>query len=45
MCAAAAVASMQGLIYDGTIFPMAGMQLVLGLLAWSIWARLRQYTV
>ncbi len=44
MCAAAAVASMQGLIYDGTVFPMAGMQLVLGLAALSVWARLKQYT-
>ena len=45
MCAAAAVASMQGLVYDGTVFPLVGMQLFLGLTAWIIWNRLKRYTV
>lgn len=45
MCAAAAVASMQGLIYDGTVFPLVGMQLLLGLTTWIIWNRLKRYTV
>ena len=37
MCTAAAVSAMQGLIYDGTIFPMAGMQVVLSLATLMIW--------
>ncbi len=45
MCAAAAVASMQGLVYDGTVFPLVGMQLLLGLATWIIWNRLKRYTV
>ncbi|MEC7487984.1 MAG: multidrug effflux MFS transporter [Pseudomonadota bacterium] len=45
MCAAAAVALLQGLIYDGTVFPMVGMQLVLSLISWIIWSRLKRYTV
>ena len=45
MCAAAAVSLLQGLIYDGTVFPMVGMQLFLGVAAWIIWSRLRRYTV
>ena len=45
MCAAAAVASMQGLVYDGTVFPLVGMQLFLGLTTWIIWNRLKRYTV
>ena len=44
MCAAAAVALVQGLIYDGTVFPMVGMQLLLGLATWLIWSRLKRYT-
>lgn len=45
MCAAGAVAVLQGLIYDGTVFPMVGMQLVLGVVAWTIWSRLKRFTV
>lgn len=45
MCAAAAVAWMQGLIYDGTVYPMVGMQLVLGLATWIIWVRLKRHTL
>lgn len=45
MCAAGAVAVVQGLIYDGTVFPMVGMQLVLSLAAWIIWSRLKRFTV
>ena len=44
MCAAASVALVQGLIYDGTMFPIAGMQLFLGVIAWMIWRRLRRFT-
>ena len=45
MCAAAAVSLVQGLIYDGTVFPMVGMQLLLGLATWINWSRLKRYTV
>ena len=45
MSAAAAVASMQGLIYDGSIYPMVGMQVALGLVTWIIWARLKRYAM
>lgn len=45
MCAAAAVSLVQGLIYDGTVFPMVGMQLLLGLAAWITWNRLKRYAV
>ena len=45
MCAAAAVALVQGLIYDGTVFPMVGMQLLLSLITWIIWNRLQRYAV
>jgi DHA1 family bicyclomycin/chloramphenicol resistance-like MFS transporter len=45
MCAAAAVSLVQGLIYDGTVFPMVGMQLLLGVATWIIWSRLKRYTV
>jgi DHA1 family bicyclomycin/chloramphenicol resistance-like MFS transporter len=45
MCAAGTVAVVQGLIYDGTVFPMIGMQLFLSLAAWVIWSRLKRYTV
>jgi len=45
MCAAAAVSLVQGLIYDGTVFPMVGMQLLLGVATWIIWRRLKRYTV
>ena len=45
MCMAAAVAVVQGLIYDGTVFPMIGMQLLLGLAAWMIWRHLKRYAV
>ena len=45
MCAAAAASLVQGLIYDGTVFPMVGMQLLLGLTTWIIWSRLKRYTV
>mgnify|MGYP003642942075 CR=1 FL=1 len=44
MCAAASVALVQGLIYDGTVFPMVGMQLFLGIAAWIIWRRLKRFT-
>lgn len=44
MCAAAAVSYAQGLIYDGTVFPMAGMQLALGLCSWLIWIRFNRLT-
>lgn len=40
MCAAAAVSALQGLIYDGTVFPMVTAQLVLGLATLMIWNRL-----
>lgn len=45
MCAAGAVAVVQGLIYDGTVFPMVVMQLFLSLAAWITWSRLKRYTV
>jgi DHA1 family bicyclomycin/chloramphenicol resistance-like MFS transporter len=45
MCAAGAIAWLQGLIYDGTLFPMVGMQLLLGLTSWIIWDRLKRYTI
>ena len=41
MCAAAAVSLAQGLIYDGTLYPVVGMQVALGLAAWLIWTRLQ----
>lgn len=44
MCAAGAVALLQGIIYDGSVFPMVGMQLVLSLAAWIIWRRLKRHT-
>jgi len=37
MCAAAVVSVMQGLIYDGTVFPMVGMQAVLSFATLVIW--------
>ena len=43
MCAAAAVSLVQGLIYDGTVFPMVGTQLLLGLAAWIVWRGLRRH--
>lgn len=45
MCAAAAVSLLQGLIYDGSVFPMIGTQLVLGLVTWLIWQRLKRHTL
>jgi MFS transporter, DHA1 family, multidrug resistance protein len=45
MCAAAAVSLLQGLIYDGSVFPMIGTQLVLGLVTLLIWHRLKRHTV
>ena len=45
MCAAAAVSLTQGLIYDGTLLPVVGMQAALGLAAWLVWVRLRRYVV
>ena len=39
-CAGAAVAAMQGLIFDGSVFPMVGMQALLGLAALVVWHRL-----
>jgi len=45
MCAAAATALLQGLIYDGTMFPIIGIQLLLGVAIWIIWNRLKRYTV
>ena len=43
MCAAATVSAMQGLIYDGTLFPMVGMQVVLSFVALMIWNRLSRH--
>ena len=43
MCAAGAVSLVQGLIYDGTVFPMVGMQLLLGVATWIIWDRLKRF--
>ena len=40
MLAAAAAVSIQGLIYDGTVFPMAGLQVALGIVALGSWRRL-----
>lgn len=45
MCAAGTVALLQGVIYDGTVFPIAGMQLLLAVLAFVIWHRLKQYSL
>jgi DHA1 family bicyclomycin/chloramphenicol resistance-like MFS transporter len=45
MCLAAVVSLVQGLIYDGTVFPMVGMQLLLGVATWIIWIRLKRHTV
>lgn len=42
MCAAGTVALMQGMIYDGSIFPMVGMQLILAAAALVTWQGLRQ---
>lgn len=39
MLAAAAAALIQGLIYDGTVFPVAGLQLLLSMTAWIVWRR------
>lgn len=44
MCAAGAVAQMQGLIYDGTIYPIIGMEVLLGMTAVAIWLQLRRHT-
>lgn len=44
MCAAAGVASIQGLIYNGSLYPIVGMQLVLGAAAWMIWRGLKRHT-
>lgn len=44
MGAAATVATVQGLIYDGSPLPMAGMQLLLGCATWVIWTRLSRHT-
>ena len=44
MCAAAAVSLTQGLIYDGTLLPVVGMQVALGLVAWLIWTVLKRHT-
>lgn len=38
-CAGAAVTAMQGLIFDGSVFPMVGMQVLLGLAAIVVWSR------
>jgi DHA1 family bicyclomycin/chloramphenicol resistance-like MFS transporter len=40
MCAAAVVSALQGLIYDATLFPMIGMQVVLSFAALIIWSSL-----
>ena len=45
MCAAGTVALLQGVIYDSTVFPIAGMQLLLAVLAFVIWHRLKQYSL
>jgi hypothetical protein len=42
MCAAGTVALIQGMIYDGSIFPMVGMQLILAAAALVTWQGLRQ---
>ena len=44
MCAAAAVSLWQGLIYDGSVFPMIGTQLALALVTWLIWHGLKRHT-
>ena len=44
MCAAGAVSWVQGLIYDGTVYPMIGMQLALGVITFVIWVRLKRHT-
>lgn len=44
MFAAGSVALVQELIYDKTVFPMVGMQLLLGVIAWIIWSRLGRFT-
>jgi MFS transporter, DHA1 family, multidrug resistance protein len=44
MGAAATVATLQGLIYDGSLIPMVGMQLLLGVATWVIWQRLKRHT-
>ncbi len=45
MCTAAAVSLLQGLIYDGTVFPMLTTQLALGAVAWTVWHCLKKYAV
>jgi DHA1 family bicyclomycin/chloramphenicol resistance-like MFS transporter len=44
MCAAAAVSLWQGLIYDGSVFPLIGTQLALAVLTWLIWHQLKRHT-
>tara|TARA_Y100001970_G_scaffold162234_2_gene198311 strand:+ start:121 stop:657 length:537 start_codon:yes stop_codon:yes gene_type:complete len=43
MCAAAAVSLTQGLIYDGTLLPVVGMQVALCSVAWLIWTVLKRH--
>jgi DHA1 family bicyclomycin/chloramphenicol resistance-like MFS transporter len=45
MCTAAAISLLQGLIYDGTVFPMLTTQLALGAVAWAVWHCLKKYAV
>ncbi len=40
MCVAGSVALIQGIIYDGTPFPMVGAQTALSLMALIAWRRL-----
>lgn len=44
MCAAAGVASVQGLIYNGSLYPIVGMQVFLGAAAWMIWGGLKRHS-
>lgn len=45
MCSAAVIVLLQGLLYDGTVFPMVGIQFILGLVTWIIWNHLKRYAV
>ncbi|MEM9106977.1 MAG: multidrug effflux MFS transporter [Pseudomonadota bacterium] len=44
LCAAAAVSLLQGVMYNGSLYPMIGTQLLLGFAAWLAWRRLARYT-
>lgn len=45
MCAAAGVASIQGLIYNGSLYPIIGTQILLSAAAWMIWGGLKRHTL